>query len=451
MKPKIKITTIGLAMIMIAGAALAQSQNDKTQLKRSGDTEQKSHMAIREDHSRLDFQPKLVKVENLIGAEVVNAPGEELGTVRDLMINSSGSNVGRVVIGQGGLMGLGETLHSVAWNEITIQSHREVGEGDDDTGVKVMLKTTLEQFKNRKTFAYDDESDWDSDDPHREDKTATRDGDLDDGTRTRSHIAARRVSEILDKPIHNSKDERIGEVEDILIDTNEGHLAYAIIDIEDGLIDLDPEVASIPWPALRDRGEHMQYSMGNETLGHLAYEKSSMDRLEDREFASQCAQKTGTDPYWMTGAVAANEEHNPDHQVVAGTEGRDNKHKGSLDGSAVQVSGRVINVPSQATASEPMRVEIKTDDGRTVTVLCGMDMRGKKDGYKTSSTQGAMRNPNRDEDESKNRMHALKLKKGDVITVSGLKTTMENGQSAITAEKVEREGEIFTGEQHKNQ
>lgn len=50
MKPKIKITTIGLAMIMIAGAALAQSQNDKTQLKRSGDTEQKSHMAIREDH-----------------------------------------------------------------------------------------------------------------------------------------------------------------------------------------------------------------------------------------------------------------------------------------------------------------------------------------------------------------------------------------------------------------
>ena len=57
---------------------------------------------------------------------MVNAEGENLGEVKEVMIDLDAGQIAYVVIAFGGLLGLGEKLFAFPWGALTLDPDREV-------------------------------------------------------------------------------------------------------------------------------------------------------------------------------------------------------------------------------------------------------------------------------------------------------------------------------------
>jgi sporulation protein YlmC with PRC-barrel domain len=60
-----------------------------------------------------------IHASTLMGAQVTNAAGDELGPVSDLVIDQDGQVVG-IVLGVGGFLGMGEKNVAIGWDDVSI-------------------------------------------------------------------------------------------------------------------------------------------------------------------------------------------------------------------------------------------------------------------------------------------------------------------------------------------
>ena len=103
MKMALKYTTLLLALGLCAQTGLAQSGT--TTGSSTGSATQKSNQASGQYH----------RMSNLIGAKVQSAQGENLGDIKDVVVNQKGQ-IQFAVLGMGGFLGLGEKLTPVPWS-----------------------------------------------------------------------------------------------------------------------------------------------------------------------------------------------------------------------------------------------------------------------------------------------------------------------------------------------
>jgi sporulation protein YlmC with PRC-barrel domain len=106
----------------------------------------------------------IIRAKALIGEEVKDAQGESLGSVKDLVVDSSNGRVSCAVLTCGGVLGLGEKLHAVPWQKLNIVT--DTSDKDQPIGVEhVTLNVTKENLKNAPNFAANE---WptDSDDQY---------------------------------------------------------------------------------------------------------------------------------------------------------------------------------------------------------------------------------------------------------------------------------------------
>jgi sporulation protein YlmC with PRC-barrel domain len=67
----------------------------------------------------------LMGADTLIGNDVRSPQGEDLGEIRELMIDVASGQVAYAVLSFGGLMGMGEKLFAVPWSALTLdRSHQ---------------------------------------------------------------------------------------------------------------------------------------------------------------------------------------------------------------------------------------------------------------------------------------------------------------------------------------
>jgi sporulation protein YlmC with PRC-barrel domain len=64
--------------------------------------------------------PAIVAVERMIGQPVVNAQGEQIGQVRDLLMRPDGA-VDRAVVDVGGFLGVAAKEIAVPWDQVSVQ------------------------------------------------------------------------------------------------------------------------------------------------------------------------------------------------------------------------------------------------------------------------------------------------------------------------------------------
>src|SRR5215475_379675 len=62
-----------------------------------------------------DVPWKLVKSSTFVGADVENPKGENLGDIKDVVIDRATGRIAYAVVSFGGFMGLGEKLFAVPW------------------------------------------------------------------------------------------------------------------------------------------------------------------------------------------------------------------------------------------------------------------------------------------------------------------------------------------------
>lgn len=98
-----------------------------------------------------EMSGNLHRGSKLIGANVENPQGENLGEIKDVVIDQNG-RVAYAVLAFGGFLGVGEKYHAVPWAALTPEPGQKPGERD-----RYILKIDQERLKNAPGF---DRNNW---------------------------------------------------------------------------------------------------------------------------------------------------------------------------------------------------------------------------------------------------------------------------------------------------
>lgn len=69
--------------------------------------------------------PHLMGADTLLGNDVFNADGEDLGDIKEIMLDMRSGRVSYAVLSFGGFMGLGEKLFAVPWAALKLDTENK--------------------------------------------------------------------------------------------------------------------------------------------------------------------------------------------------------------------------------------------------------------------------------------------------------------------------------------
>jgi sporulation protein YlmC with PRC-barrel domain len=182
----------------------------------------------------------IVKSADVIGKTVVNERDERLGKIEDLAIDPQQGRVGYAVLSFGGFLGAGDKLFAVPWP--VLRPH---------TADQYVINVSKERLENAPGFA---KSAWP--DMHDLKWNETLHGYYqqpyywDDDRRSEStrRPSVYKAKEIVGMKVRNWQDESLGEIEEIVIDPNDGHIRYAVVGVG-GLLGIGERYIAVPWTA----------------------------------------------------------------------------------------------------------------------------------------------------------------------------------------------------------
>lgn len=91
--------------------------------------------------------PKYLSASTLTGDDVHNAQDENLGDLKDLMIDLESGSIAYAVLSFGGVMGMGDKLFAVPWSALRVHSDKK----------QLILDIPKDRLKDAPGF---DKGDW---------------------------------------------------------------------------------------------------------------------------------------------------------------------------------------------------------------------------------------------------------------------------------------------------
>jgi sporulation protein YlmC with PRC-barrel domain len=91
--------------------------------------------------------PRLMGADTLIGNDVYNSREEDLGDIKEIMLDMASGKVAYAVLSYGSFLGLGEKLFAVPWSALTLDTENK----------RFILDVDKERLKNAPGF---DKDDW---------------------------------------------------------------------------------------------------------------------------------------------------------------------------------------------------------------------------------------------------------------------------------------------------
>lgn len=101
----------------------------------------------------MNEHPRVLSASTIIGNKVVNREGEQLGSIKDLMIDLDDAQIAYAVLSFGGVLGLGDKLFAIPLEALTFGSRSR----EDHT---VILDVDKDVLKNAPGF---DKEHWPND------------------------------------------------------------------------------------------------------------------------------------------------------------------------------------------------------------------------------------------------------------------------------------------------
>ena len=258
--------------------------------------------------------PDFLSAESIMDDKVINTEGEELGKFDDLMIDLEEERIAYAALSFGGTLGMGNKLFAIPWRALTLRVHehafvldvpKEVlkkAEGFDKDNWPATSRESLSTMYSY--YGYQPYWERGTEEGiqlpgHAVSEPTTR-------TSTSAGLASGflRASKIRGEKIFNRDGDHIGKIEDIMIDLQDGRIAYAVIS-HGGILGLGSKHIPIPWQAFSLR------SLDNAFVVDLP--KEALDKAEGldkdkwpvtREELSRTFSYYKYQPYWQTGAAA---------------------------------------------------------------------------------------------------------------------------------------------------
>lgn len=69
--------------------------------------------------------PRLMGADTLMGNDVYNRQDEDLGDIKEIMLDVAGGRISYAVLSYGGLLGMGEKLFAVPWAALTLDTENK--------------------------------------------------------------------------------------------------------------------------------------------------------------------------------------------------------------------------------------------------------------------------------------------------------------------------------------
>lgn len=69
--------------------------------------------------------PALMSAHSLLGNDVYNREGDDLGDIKDLMVDMASGKMAYAVLSFGGLLGLGDKLFAVPWAALSLDTENK--------------------------------------------------------------------------------------------------------------------------------------------------------------------------------------------------------------------------------------------------------------------------------------------------------------------------------------
>lgn len=102
--------------------------------------------------------PRLMGADTLIGNDVYNLDNEDIGDIKEIMLNVANGDIEYAVLSFGSFLGMGEKLFAVPWSALKLDTENK----------RFILNVDKERLKNAPGF---DKDDW----PDLADTTLTND------------------------------------------------------------------------------------------------------------------------------------------------------------------------------------------------------------------------------------------------------------------------------------
>ncbi len=162
----------------------------------------------------------VMKASALIGKKVVGAGGEELGEIKDVVINLNGGKVHAAVLEFGGVLGMGEKHYAFPASRLQPANNAD----------KLVLNVDKQKLQNAAGFA---KGQW----PAMNDEYWGRVGGEAKAGAGASTQAANlklvRASEMIGEELKGKSGNDVGEIKDLTISLKEGSVRNVIVDVKD--------------------------------------------------------------------------------------------------------------------------------------------------------------------------------------------------------------------------
>ena len=365
----------------------------------------------RMDQETMQYSPKLIDANKLIGKDVRNRQGQDLGQIEDVVLDPSRQRISYAVLSFGGLLGVGDKYFAVPWDALTIPT------GDEP----VVFDVTKEQLQNAPGF---DKNSWPSAaDPqwrrstqywHQQRGTMGRDmgkertgktepgksdmgksepgksdaGKSEWGKRTgeageewgmeeeyaETSFEYRKLTQVIGLPVRDYRGEQIGDLENVMIDATRGQIAYAIIG-HGGFLDMGQKLTPVPWSAVEINAqmEVARVATDEQTLERLALSEDQFSRLSEPDFANRLHREFGQEPYWVTYGYVSPGGAPRGESFDAWRPGSPYNRQFQA-GEVQNYTGTIIGIGTfkpQRGAADGLRLRIRTDQGQAMTVHVG--------------------------------------------------------------------------------
>jgi len=322
---------------------------------------------------RRDRLNDAAKASDIIGITVINNQNEKLGKVEDLAVDMESGRIVQVILSTGGFIGVGDTLiavppgalhHDIAGKVLRLDAGKEKLANAPKFETSKWAECSDANHLSAVYSYYGEEPDFN----FIQSGDAVVDGQPKKADGGKCMIPASRLSQVqkasklMGTPVKNLQDEKLGNVENLLVDLPSGRVVAVIIS-SGGFLGMDDELSGVPPTALRfttDR-DTLQLDTSKEMLGNAPHFKANQwPDFAQPDYATGVYRAYKVDPYFTNGAdnTARNVRDRNDRTLTPLDQG--NSH--SDIGVTAQIRKEII--ASKDMSVDAQNVKIITKDGR---------------------------------------------------------------------------------------
>lgn len=227
------------------------------------------------------FKSNLVRSSKLIGADLFNTTGEDIGQVNDLVFDERSGAMTHVILAAGGFLGVGDKLTPVTWQSVKVKPHDQ---GD------LNFVTTFDKERLARERSFDQKrlhDDWMKQLPDTNRKFV-------------------RASTVDDAKLFDRNGQHIGAITEVVMDTKTGKAAYAVVDFEESFLDKRDQMTMIPWTLIRQSEKaspgFVLHTDKTKLEGATFFTKDTWPNMNDLAWNKQVYDHYAVSPYYWTGA-----------------------------------------------------------------------------------------------------------------------------------------------------